>query len=378
MQIVKPFVRRLRGACIQYTPLISVRVCKDSLRKNREAFQSAFPHLGIAPVLKSNAYGHGLVGVACILDNEGVPFFCVDTYAEALILRNEGIRTPILILGYSLPDNIRRCSLPNVAFAIASIDALRNAIAVKRSCACHLKIDTGMHRQGILPEEIPLALALLKSAPFIRLEGIMTHLADADGKDSTCTNQQIRCWNECVIQMRNEIPSVTHIHCSATAGSRYTERIDANVLRLGIGLYGCTETASVPVQPALELVSRLSAVRSIKTGEHIGYNCTYTAPRALRVATVPIGYAEGVDRRLSNRGSMIVRSALCPIVGRVSMNMTTIDVTDVPEVCAGDEVIAISKNRKDQNSCESIARLCDTIPYEILVHIPSTLRRAYE
>lgn len=377
MQIVKSFVRRLREARIQYTPLISVRVYKDSLRENLEAFQNAHPQLGIAPVLKSNAYGHGLVGIAHILDNEGAPFFCVDTYAEALILHNEGIRTPILILGYSIPDNMRRCSLPNVAFTISSIDALRSAIALKSSCVCHLKIDTGMHRQGILPEEIPQALALLKGASFIRLEGVMTHLADADGEDPACTLQQIRCWNECVMQIKNEIPFVQYAHCSATEGSRYAEKIDANTLRLGIGLYGCTKTAPVSVQPALELVSLVSEVRNIKVGESIGYNSTYTAPHDIRVATVPVGYAEGVDRRLSNKGAMIVRGAVCPIVGRVSMNMTTIDVTDVVAVRAGDKVIAISKNREDQNSCESIARLCDTIPHEILVHIPPTLRHVY-
>jgi alanine racemase len=374
--MVRIIFRLIRKRCASYAPLVSVRVYQNILRANCAAFQRSFSTLAIAPVLKSNAYGHGLVEVAHIFEHDRLPFFCIDTYVEALILRNEGITTPLLILGYSLPENIARSRLRDVAFSIGSIEMLKNLAEARSLAECHLTIDTGMHRQGIRPEEIPDAIATLKSAPHIRLTGIMSHLADADGDGSSFTEQQIAQWNACAAQLKEHIPSIRFIHCSATAGSRYAKAIDANVLRLGIGLYGCAEHIPVPVQPALELVSLVSAIRAVRPGEKIGYNITYTASREMRVATVPLGYAEGVDRRLSNRGSMLVRGLQCPIVGRVSMNMTTLDVTDVvPTVRVGDEVIAIGRMRDNPNSCESIARLCGTIPYEILVHIPSTLRR---
>lgn len=374
--ILKRILKFIRKARTHYTTLVSVRISLSTLQNNLRAFQKTFPSLAFAPVLKSNAYGHGLVAVARLFDRDGLPFFCVDSYAEALILRNEGIRTPVLIIGYTLPENMRAHRLRNVAFTIASIEVLKEVASLNIPLECHLKIDTGMHRQGILPDQIPEALALLAHAPQMRPTGIMSHLADADGIDDAFTREQIKVWNETAARLKVALPALRFIHCSATEGSRYADGIAANVLRLGIGLYGCTETAPVAVEPALELVSSVSSIRTVKIGEKIGYGATYTAPRDMRVACVPVGYAEGIDRRLSNIGIMMVHGQPCLIVGRVSMNMTTIDITDVePTVHIGDEVVAISRRREDANSCESIARQCGTIPYEILVHIPATLRR---
>ena len=372
---MKDFFRRARKARVQYTPLVSVRISHNTLRNNLAAFQRAFSDVKIAPVLKSNAYGHGLVEVARMFDHDELPFFCIDTYAEALVLRNEGITTPLLILGYSLPENIVHSRLRDVAFTIASIDALRAIAAERVPFECHLKIDTGMHRQGIALGDIENALSILSHNPHIHVAGILSHLADADGSDPAFTQGQIRAWNECVARIRAAIRTLRFVHCAQTAGSRYAHEIDANIIRLGIGLYGC-DAATVAVEPALELVSLVSAIRDVREGEKIGYGATYIAPRDMRVATIPLGYAEGIDRRLSNKGSMLVSGMTCQIVGRVSMNMTTLDVTDVERVRVGDEVIAISRRRSDANSCEAIARLCDTIPFEILVHIPATLRRA--
>lgn len=377
-KIIRSFFRFIRKSRVRYTPLVFVRVHTRMLRENLCAFQRTFPTLAVAPVLKSNAYGHGLVAVARLFDRDALPFFAVDSYAEALILRNEGIRTPLLIIGYTLPENMRARRLRNVAFTIASIETLRSIADRSEPLEYHLKIDTGMHRQGIALDEIPDALALLRAFPHIRITGVMTHLADADGDDDVLTKKQINAWNAAVTQLKRQLPALQHIHCSATAGSRYADCINANVMRLGIGLYGCTSNIPVAVQPALELVSLVSAVRTVNPGERIGYNGTYTVQKRMRVATVPMGYAEGIDRRLSNIGTFFVHQSPCPIIGRVSMNMTTIDVTDSEEtVRVGDEVIAISAERGSANSCESIARQCGSIPYEILVHIPSTLRRNY-
>lgn len=367
----------MRRAKDSYTPLVEVTISQQRLLGNFLAFQKKFPGQGIAPVLKSNAYGHGLVLVASLLERERVPFFIVDTYVEALVLRTEGMKTPILIIGYTKGENIKASRLKNIAFTITNIDDLRT-IAHDRTMVgtYHIKIDTGMHRQGISVTDISEALDAIKSAPHMRIEGICTHLADADGETPEPTRKQIDLWNQIVDRLQSDIPTIQFIHAAATEGSRYLDSMKCNVLRVGMGLYGCTRATPVVVEPVLEMTSLLTSLCRVPQGESIGYNFTYEAPRDMIVATVPTGYAEGVDRRLSNIGAFTVRGRPCPIVGRVSMNITSIDVTDVaPAGAIGERVTVISREYADPNSCESIARQCNTIPYEILVHIPSTLRR---
>ncbi len=375
--LVRSLVRRLRRARVSYTPLVEVRISRSRLLENFKSFQRAFPSRRYAPVLKSNAYGHGLVSVAKIFKTSDAPFFVVDTYAEALVLRNEQITKPLLVIGYTRLENIFSNRLKDIAFTIGNLDDLTTIVQIqKNQIAIHLKVDTGMHRQGIMPHELSRALSLLHNVRTVRLEGMGTHLADADGSDATTVQRQISIWNTCASDARRVFPDMQFFHCSATEGAKFSDTIDANVVRLGMGLYGCTSASGVDVVPALEMRSMVTSVRKISHGEQVGYNFTYTAPRDMVVATVPVGYAEGVDRRLSNTGFLSIRNIPCPIVGRVSMNITSIDVTDVdPPVLIGEEVVVISNKREDPNSCESMARQCATIPYEILIHIPSSLRR---
>lgn len=343
--------------------------------------------VAVAPVLKSNAYGHGLVRVAKILDDAGadgtrLPFLCVDSYVEALILRNEGIRTPLLIIGYTSLANIERGKftrgLPNVAFGIMSMEELRRLVAAdrRRPVTLHLKIDTGMHRQGILFEELEEALHIIARANAqgkkIILEGVYSHLADADAPGSTLTEAQIKLWNEAVRTIKNKIAGVRYFHLANTAGSRYAREVDANMMRLGIGLYGI---GALNLLPALEMKTRLTSVRKIAAGESVGYNAIFTAKHAMTVATIPVGYAEGLDRRLGNRGTATVAGIPCPYVGRVNMNITSLDVSRVPDPKLDDEVLVISADRAAPNSIENIAKLCETIPYEMLTRIPAQIRR---
>lgn len=376
-RILRSFFRSFRKSRTHYEPLITVAVYASTLKKNYAAFCHAYPSVRFAPVLKSNAYGHGMVEVARIFDAVGAPFFVVDSYVEALILRNENIQTPILIIGYTLSENILRSRLKNVAFTVGNIMDLKALCnARERRLTLHLKIDSGMHRQGMMPDEVSEALSLLKQSPHIHLEGVGTHLADPDGLETSATDVQIHLWNTLVDTIRAEFPSCAYIHCAATEGAKFSKQVSANVGRIGMGLYGCTKSYGSAVVPALEMRTIVTSIRRIRKGESVGYNFTYTAPRDMIIATVPVGYAEGIDRRLSNNGFFTIRNTPCPIVGRVSMNITSLDVTDMqPEVALREEVVAISKERDDVNSCESLAQRCQTIPYEMLVHIPSTLRR---
>lgn len=375
LQVLKKIVRSIRKRRYPYQPLIEIHIDRNRIIHNFFAYQTK--DRAVAPVLKSNAYGHGLVEIARIIDSLPIPFLCVDSFFEALILRNESVRAPILIIGYTPLENINTNTLPRVAFAIISIEELRRlAQSVTAPTTIHLKIDTGMHRHGIAPHDIHEALTLIKNNPLIHLEGIYSHLADADTPHSTVTEKQIEQWNQVVEQIQTAIPNIPYIHCAASAGSTQTT-IQANTMRLGLGLYGipARENSMQNIKPALEMRTRITSVKKIKKGDTVGYNATFTAPTDMTIATIPAGYYEGIDRRLSSKGFVTIEKIPCPIIGRVSMNITTIDVSHIKNPSIDDTVIVISNNPSDVNSITQIAHTAHTIPWEILVHIPPHIRR---
>ncbi len=367
----------LRSKCFLYSNLVEVLIDAEALRFNLKSFQNLNSNLRVAPVLKSNAYGHGLVPVAGIISKESVPFICVDSFFEAMIVRNEDIQTPILILGYTPFENMARSKLSNLSFSVLSLDELKSLAAqIQYPISIHLKIDSGMRRHGINPAEIEEAVAIIQEHDNIFLEGIYTHLADADVIGSIQVKKQISTWNNCVKRFRQSFVSLRFVHCAATPGSFYNYDIEANVMRLGIGLYGVNPgLTEMVLRPVLEMRSKITSIRTLSTGDSVGYNATFTAEAPMKIATIPVGYTEGLDRRLSNRGAVLVNGHICPIVGRVSMNISSIDVSTIPELKRENEVIIISKDHDDPNSIESMARICNTIPYEIMVHIPAHLKR---
>lgn len=362
-------------------PLITVSLSKENLLHNLHTYQAAYPQLSFAPVLKSNAYGHGLCVVAKLLDSEQIAFFMVDSLFEARTLRQNGIRSRILVMGYVRPEEMARNHLHDVDFAIVDIAQLREvAKHAHRPLRLHIKLDTGMHRQGITPHDIPEAIALLKGNQHMQVVGTCSHLADADGPNPAHTDKQVEVWNEQVQKIADAFPSLEYRHISATKGVHWAEAAHTNVGRIGIGLYGF-DTAyegSTPLAPVLELRTFIASVRDIPVGDFVGYNATFTATKPIRIATVPVGYFEGIDRALSNKGSMLVRGKSVPLAGRVSMNMSSLDITEIPEAVQGDPVIAISRNPEDTNSVQNMAHLADTTPYVILSHIPQHLKRVVE
>lgn len=361
-----------------YEPLIEVRVFKDAILHNLKQYQSQYPNVKFAPVLKSNAYGHGAALVAKVLDKEDIAFFMVDSFYEALVLRREEIRSEILILGYATMEQMNSSKLKNTSFAIIDLSQLENiSKSLDKPVRFHLKIDTGMHRQGILHKDLDRAISLIKSNPNIILEGACSHFADADGQDEANTLKQIEIWNEVSGRLKQEFPQIKHLHISNTAGAAYLPQINANTARLGLGLYGFNTSPrkDMNLQPAMEVASVITSIKSIPQGEKVGYNATYTAERQTVVATVPVGYNEGLDPRLSNKGFMLVGGKPCPIIGRISMNMCSIDITDVVGAKLEDEVIVISRNPQDPNSVDNIVKSCGGSRYEVPVRIAQHLRR---
>ncbi len=371
------WLRTVKKSLSPYSPSIEIFISKNSLIHNLCTYISSYPKISFAPVLKSNAYGHGLVPVARVLDGENVPFFVVDSLYEAMLLRGEDIKSKILIVGYASPENINSSSLSNVSFTITSIEQLKSLAETARSPkVVHLKIDTGMHRQGISENDINEAIKIIKGQTLLTLEGLCSHFADADGEKDTFTNKQLVKWEESVRCFKKEFEDIRFFHISATAGVRFAPE-STNVARLGLGLYGISSKHSgdLPLKPVLEMRSLITSVKTILPGEHVGYNCTYKTEKQTSVATIPAGYFEGIDRRLSDRGFVSLKGIMCPIIGRVSMNISSIDVSEVPDAKISDSVIIISRCRENKNSVESMAKLSETISHEILVHIAPHLRR---
>ena len=370
--------RSLRKQLADYKPSIQILISKSKLLGNFREYQKKYSGTSIAPVLKSNAYGHGLVEVAQLLDSEPIAFFALDSLHEAMVLRNEGVRSRILIIGYTQSNNITHTTLNNIAFTITSLQQLEE---LSRQCtstvAIHLKIDTGMHRQGILVGEVDKAIKIIETNPLLNLEGICSHFADADGTDQQFTLSQVKQWEEIVSRFTTHFPKLPYIHISNSAGAAYASRGNGNVIRLGLGLYGIypAPEKQLHVRPVLQMESIISSVKRLQIGDRVGYNGTFAATNPMTIATVPAGYFEGVDRRLSNLGCFRVNNKDCRIVGRVSMNSTSIDVSALSDIKLGDPIQLISDNPIDNNSVEHIAEMTKTIPWEIFVHIPQHVRR---
>lgn len=369
-------IDRIRYRFHEQNPLIKVLVSRKAIIHNFMAYQK-FTGLKIAPVLKSNGYGHGLIEIASILKGQDLPFFVVDSFYEAKLLRRMSISTPVLIIGYSRKEQIQS-RLYNVAFTLTSLDQIRELVSsLKSKRDFHLKIDTGMRRQGVLPQELDEALALVKSNKRINLIGLCSHFADADGDTKPPTLRQIHVWNKAVHKVRMVIPEIQYFHLSASTGAAYTDKIDANVLRLGIGLYGYNRSPHMKINllPALKYFATITQIKALKVGESLGYNFLFTAEKNIPIAIVAAGYFEGIDRRLTNRGVFLTNNKECPIAGRVCMNISMMNISNCPNVKIGDKVVVISDKPKDKNSVENLAKICGTNPHDILVHIPQHLKR---
>lgn len=378
---MRTFIRSIQRRLDPYAPLIEVEISRSALIHNLHTYQKQYPKLSFAPVLKSNAYGHGLALVARILEREDIPFLMVDSLYEVRQLRLAGIRARILVMGYVRPRDMVRARLKNVDFALTDYEQLVEvARRARRPLRVHIKLDTGMHRQGIAQSDLPSALNALMGTPAVSVVGVCSHFGDADGDDETHTRSQVAAWKELSGKVLSAFPMIEFRHIAATKGVRFAEEAGTNVVRLGIGLYGIDTSPfnTLTLRPALSMRSLVASIRTVPKGDWIGYNATYTAQTDRLVATVPAGYYEGVDRGLSNTGAMEVKKVVCPIVGRVSMNMSSIDVTEAPGVRIGDSVTVISRVPGAANSVTEMAGRARTTPYVLLARIPQHLRRTVD
>lgn len=360
----------------KYLPLNVIEISEGSLRNNYYHLSKLAKNVMVAPVFKSNAYGHGINIVAKILDNVGAPFFCVDSLYEAYELKKANIKTPILIMGYVNPENLKNRKLP-FSFAIYDREELIALNKYQPGVKVHLFVDTGMHREGIPFEDLPDFLNLCKQLKNIHIEGLMSHLGAAN--NLAATKKQIANFNETKKMVFAAGLKPIWFHIAASSGllhnAEYKNEI-GNLARCGIALYGVEpEKLDKNLKPVLTFKTILNQIKELKRGEKVGYDFTLTAKKDMHIGVLPVGYFDGIDRRLSNKGNVLINNIACPIMGRVSMNITTIDISNVPEPQVGDEVIIYSNKTKDKNSIVNAAVIAKTIPYDLVVKLSTTTKR---
>lgn len=371
----------------------TIHVSTAALRRNAETLRALVAPAKIAFVVKSNAYGHGLVETALAIEPHST-YVAVYGLDEALELRDGGVTAPILILGPVPPEGLQDAVAAGCELALWDVGTyvahVVGAARKRRARApVHVKINTGVNRFGLQPHDALDAIEMYMQHNDLAVTGIFSHLAAAEEFDSPFTMQQLDVFTKVVAQAtpmfeQNETKPLAHIAASAAAMMWPQTRLD--MARVGIALYGLwpserTRDAMAPagleLVPALSYVSTLVATRNVAAGSPVGYGCTYHATHDVRLGVVPLGYADGIPRALSNIGGFMVDGQRCPIVGRVAMNVTLIDITAVPSAHSGSRVTLIGCDAGESVSADDWARWSDTINYEIVARLPAHIPRTH-
>jgi len=377
---------RLLGVLLNWVE-IDVRALRSNLRQFRDLVS---PEAAVGAVVKSNAYGHGMLDVARIVRAEGVEWLFVNSVEEAVALREGGLDGRILILGYVPLDRLDlvvRHELRATVYNRETVDRLASLAAQRGSVRVHLKVDTGTQRQGVPEDDVAAFARHVRAQPGLELEGISTHFANIE--DTTehdfalAQVDRFRTATEAA-GTGGRVP-VRHAACSAAA--LLFARTHFDLVRIGISLYGlwpsretlvsCRERGGPPprLEPVLTWKTRIAQIRDAPEGSYVGYGCTYRTGRRSRVAVLPVGYYEGFDRRLSGVAHVLVAGRRAPVCGRVCMNMCMVDVTDVPEARVEDEVILLGRQGDERVTADQLAAWCGTISYEIVSGIHPSLPR---
>lgn len=352
----------------------------DALSENVRQLKRQAGGAALMAVVKANAYGHGAIAVsraALAAGAERLAVICVDEGEE---LRRAGVTAPILVMGFTPVSQAERVVelglTPTVSTRELACALARLARAKGIAQPVHLKVETGLNRYGLPPEQLlPLAESL-RDEPGLRIEALFTHFATGEEEDKSYVQYQLERFR----RVADALPWIPLRHVANTGTLLNMPELSFDLVRPGIGIYGCypsSNTRSVPLRPVLSLKSRVARLRRLEPGESVSYGCTWTATRSSVIALVMCGYADGLRRELSNKGSVLIRGRRAPIVGRVAMDMCVVDVTEIPYVALDDEVAIIGRQRDDEITAEEVAALCGTINYEILAGISARVPRVY-
>lgn len=340
-------------------------------------------------VIKTDGYGHGAIQIGRELERMSYVFgYAVATAEEALILRHAGLKKPILILGYTYPycyEDLIRYDIRPAVFRADTIDELSAcACRLGKAVKVHVKVDTGMTRVGIRPDDDGVAFVdKVLHADGVDLEGIFTHFARADETDKASAREQLKTMQDFIARIETELDCRIPIkHCSNSAGIIELPEANMDVVRAGITLYGLWPSEQVardivPLQPVLSLKSHIVFIKEIEEGVPISYGGTYVAPKKMRVATIPVGYGDGYPRGLSNKGYVLIRGRKAPILGRVCMDQFMVSVDEIPDAMQGDEATLIGADGDLRITMEELGDISGRFNYELACDLGKRIPRVY-
>jgi alanine racemase len=358
----------------------------DALLWNfRQIRSKVGPEVKVLSMVKANAYGHGAPAIGKVLAAAGSDAFGVATLEEGIELRQAGIRLPILVLAGAYPNQVDQFfdyRLTPVIHALENTEELdRAARGRSKEFNVHLKVDTGMGRMGFLAAEIDSWLATIKALKALKIDGVFSHFSHAESVEGDYTRQQLRLFQSVVQRLRagGIAPSLVHLANSAATITLPTAYF--NMVRPGLMLYGVYPSpamaSQISLKPVLSWKTRILQLKRVPAGSSISYGQTFVTKRKSLIATLPIGYADGYSRLLSNRGEVLVGGKRAPVAGRVCMDLTMIDVTDIEKVEPGDEVVLLGRQGDAEISADELAAWANTISYEVLTSISNRVPRIH-
>jgi alanine racemase len=367
-----------------------VEVSRAQIAANYQAIRKVVgAGVEVMPVVKADAYRHGAIEVSRTLEEQGAKWLAVSNTDEGVSLRDAGIKAQILVMADFLPFTREVMLAYGLTPVIHSLEDLKEldrlAAARAQKCRYHLKIDTGMGRLGVQPDSSSELAQAILSAKNVQLEGLMSHFASAANYQTSQTEQQSTLFDRLAEDLQNAQVHPALVHLSSTIPVAYGRQTAwRNMVRPGHAIYGYISPARghapgkiLNVKPALTWRATVLSVKDLPAGSLIGYGGMFRASRPMRVAVLAAGYADGVPHRLSNRGSVIVNGRLAPIIGAVSMDLTSVDVSEAPETRVGDAVTLLGSEGKVSIDAQQIARLAGTISYSVLCGIHARVKRIY-
>lgn len=366
-----------------YTTYIEVDL--DAIAHNVQAARQFVQPAQVMAVVKANAYGHGAVEVAKTALENGATWLAVARVIEGAQLRQAGITAPILVLSYAVPIEMQVAVVFDLTMTVTEFEVAEAlstyASRLKRTAKVHLKVDTGMGRFGLLPREVVGFLNDIQELPNLQIEGLYTHFSTADDSNKIYTQKQFEVFKKVAVAIEKAGFELPVYHAANSAAAMYHRETHADLVRLGVAMYGMRPNAALEpafeIRPALTLKSAVARVKMLPKGASLGYGRTYVTPAEMPVALVPVGYGDGYHRVLSNRGAVLINGQRAPIIGRVSMDQTIVDASQVGEVSPGTEVVLIGQQGSDRITAEEIGAWADTINYEVTTGLLPRVPRFY-
>ncbi|MBU0646162.1 alanine racemase [Patescibacteria group bacterium] len=369
-----------------------VEISEEALQNNIYELRALLrPETEFAAVVKSNAYGHSLEQVVPMMSKVAVKRFAVDNINEALLVRELAPEASINVIGYIMHEQLAEAIEAGIELTVYDKDTIRLVEEIARQrkqiVSIHLKLDTGMSRQGVLPQNLSDVVTLLLDCPHLTVAGVSTHFANLDNyRDPSFTLMQCELYEQCIEQIELAGFHPQFLHCAKSSAIILYPNTQGTLVRAGIALYGIWPTPDIQdearrqsikcsLKPVLSWKTRVIQVKSLPTGTPISYDLTEALRKPSRIAVLPIGYYDNFDRKLSSIGEVLIKGYRCKVLGRVCMNMTMVDVSSVPDVKPEQEAIIIGASGRHQITAQEIADKIGTIPYEVVSRISPTIPR---